>query len=460
LREDRIVSNRYTVAGCARDLRNGKTSSQALVDEALAKSHDPDGEGARVFVSILDEAARAFARASDASRQAGLERSVIDGMPVTVKDLFDVKGETTCAGSMILKKYPRARENSAVVQRLLAAGAVIVGRTNMTEFAYSGLGINPFYGTPRNVWDRKTGRIPGGSSSGAAVSVADGMAVAAIGTDTGGSIRIPAALNGLVGFKPTARRMPGKGVLSLSPSFDTVGPIARSVACCAALDAILSGDDESGMAPMPLRGLRCLLPNTVVLDGMDEHVAKTFWKSISKLSEAGVWIDERPMEAFSRLGEINPKGRLQAAEAWAWARKFILGHAGECDPRVVSRIQRGEDVSAAEYIELLQARAAWISEIERVIEPYDAMIMPTVPLIAPAIEELAASDEAYFKTNAAMLRNPSFINFLDGCALTIPCHGAGEAPVGLTLAGGALCDRRILSIGLAMEALLAPQTVE
>ena len=448
---------RYTVDACLADLREGRTGSQALVDEALARSRDPDGEGARVFVSISDEAARALARASDASRQAGLERSAIDGMPITVKDLLDVKGETTCAGSVILKNYPRAPENSAVVQRLLAAGAVIVGRTNMTEFAYSGLGINPFHGTPRNVWDRKTGRIPGGSSSGAAVSVADGMAVAAIGTDTGGSIRIPAALNGLVGFKPTARRIPARGVLPLSPSFDTVGPIARSVACCAALDAILSADDESAVAPVLLKGLRFVLPSTVVLDGMDGHVSGAFWKSVSKLSEAGAWIDEQAMEPFARLGEINPKGRLQAAEAWAYTRKYILGHGEECDPRVVSRIRRGEDVSAAEYIELQRARAGWIREVERIIRPYDAMLMPTVPLIAPAVEELAASDEAYFKTNAAMLRNPSFINFLDGCALTIPCHRAGEAPVGLTLAGRAMDARRILSMGFALEELLAPR---
>jgi aspartyl-tRNA(Asn)/glutamyl-tRNA(Gln) amidotransferase subunit A len=450
------MPHRKTIASCLEELREAKTWSQALVDEALARSHDPAGEGARVFVSLLDEAARALARASDASRQAGLERSAIEGMPVTVKDLLDVKGETTRAGSPALRDQPRAAENSAVVRRLLAAGAVIVGRTTMTEFAYSGLGINPFYGTPRNVWDRKTGRIPGGSSSGAAVSVADGMAVAAVGTDTGGSIRIPAALNGLVGFKPTARRIPAQGVLPLSPSFDTVGPIARSVACCAALDAILSGDGESGVAPLPLKGLRFVLPDTVVLDGMDGQVSDAFWKSVSKLSEAGAWIDEQPMAPFARLGEINPKGRLQAAEAWAWTRKYIQGRAGECDPRVVSRIRRGEEVSAAEYIELLRARAEWICEVERIIRPYDAMIMPTVPVIAPAIEELVASDEAYFKANAAMLRNPSFINFLDGCALTLPCHRADEAPVGLTLAGRAMQDGRILSMGLAVEELLAP----
>ncbi|MDR2452717.1 MAG: amidase [Candidatus Accumulibacter sp.] len=447
----------HTVASCLADLRDGRTRSQALVDEALARSRDPDGEGARVFMNIHETAARESARAYDALRGAGIERSAIDGIPITIKDLFDLKGETTCAGSPALKDQPRAPENSVVVRRLLAAGAVIVGRTTMTEFAYSGLGINPFYGTPRNVWDRKTGRIPGGSSSGAAVSVADGMAVAAIGTDTGGSIRIPAALNGLVGFKPTARRIPAQGVLPLSPSFDTVGPIARSVACCAVLDAVLSGDGESGVAPMPLRGLRFVLPDTVVLDGMDAQVSSVFWKSISRLSEAGVWIDEQPMEPFARLGEINPKGRLQAAEAWAWTRKYIQGRVEECDPRVVSRIRRGEDVSAAEYIELQGARAGWIGEVERIIHPYDAMIMPTVPMVAPAIEELVASDEAYFKTNAAMLRNPSFINFLDGCALSIPCHRAGEAPVGLTLAGRSMDDRRILSMGLAVEELLAPR---
>jgi aspartyl-tRNA(Asn)/glutamyl-tRNA(Gln) amidotransferase subunit A len=446
-----------TLARCSMELRNGKLSSQTLADDAISRIHDRQGEGAKAFIRVYEEAARASARASDDLRRAGLERSAIDGIPLSIKDLFDVKGDTTLAGSVVLKDYPPAQENAVVVQRLMAAGAVIVGRTNMTEFAYSGLGINPHYGTPRNAWDRDTGRIPGGSSSGAAISVADGMAVAAIGSDTGGSIRIPAALNGLVGFKPTARRVSTKGVLSLSPSFDTVGPIARSVACCVALDAILSGDDPEVMVPALLKGLRLAVPTTIVLDGMDATVANAFAQALSKLSQAGMLIDERPMEPFAKLGEINPRGRLQAAEAWAWTRKFILSHVEECDPRAVSRIQRGQDVSAAEYIELLRARAEWIREVERIIRPYDAMIMPTVPVIAPAIEELVALDEAYFKTNAAMLRNPSFINFFDGCALTIPCHQAGEAPVGLMIAGRAMNDRRILSVGLAMEELLAPQ---
>ena len=220
-------------------LEEGSTTSVQLTEQALARATDPAGEGARA-TRLYAESALAQARASDTLRAAGVVRSAVEGLPVSIKDLFDVKGETTMAGSVAREGEPAAEHNAVVVDRLIAAGAVIVGRTNMTEFAYSGLGINPHYGTPLNPWDRATGRIPGGSSSGAAVSVADGMAAAAIGSDTGGSVRIPAALCGLTGFKPSAWRVSMAGVLPLSANLDSIGPIAASVRCCAELDAILS----------------------------------------------------------------------------------------------------------------------------------------------------------------------------------------------------------------------------
>ena len=449
------MSERNTVARCSMDLTSGKTSSQELVGGTISRIRDPHGEGARVFTRVYEEAAKASAQASDNLRRFGLERSAIEGIPISIKDLFDVKGETTLAGSVVLRESPPAQENAAVVQRLIAAGAVVVGRTNMTEFAYSGLGINPHYGTPRNVWDRNSGRIPGGSSSGAAISVTDGMAVGAIGSDTGGSIRIPAALNGLVGFKPTARRVPMKGALPLSTNLDSIGSIAQSVACCAVLDEILSGDKNDALAPARLQGLRLALPTTVVLDSLDSYVAEALSRSISKLSEAGATIVELPVQPFARLSEINGKGGFTAAEGWAWHRKFISNCAEKYDPRVVSRIRRGQEMSAADYIDLLNARTSWINQVKQTTDSYDALIMPTVPMIAPTIEELVGSDDAYFKANGLMLRNPTFINFLDGCALSIPCHQAGEAPVGLMLAGQAMSDWRILSIGLAVEELLA-----
>jgi aspartyl-tRNA(Asn)/glutamyl-tRNA(Gln) amidotransferase subunit A len=440
-----------TIAQQAAALREGRGSSVALTEAALERIHAPAGEGARVFTRVYADSARAAAHASDVLRAAGLSRSGIDGLSISIKDLFDVAGETTMAGSVARQGEPVATEHAAVVKRLLGAGAVIIGRTNMTEFAYSGLGINPHYGTPLNAWDRGTGRIPGGSSAGAAVSVTDGMAVAGIGSDTGGSVRIPAALCGLVGFKPTARRVPTTGALPLSTNLDAIGPIAPTVACCAHLDAILSGQDYSPPAPAMLRGLRLAVPVTVALDGMDAHVAASFQAALTRLSASGVVVHEIPVPAFAGLARINAKGGFIAAEAWAWHRDLIARAADRYDPRVVSRILRGKDMSAADYLDVVHARTRWIAEVEASMAGFDALIMPTVPIVAPAVAELAASDDAYFRVNGLMLRNPTLINFLDGCALSIPCHESGTAPVGLMVAGPALSDRRILSIGLAIE---------
>jgi aspartyl-tRNA(Asn)/glutamyl-tRNA(Gln) amidotransferase subunit A len=441
-----------TIAEQAAALRNGRSSSAELIEQALERISAPAGEGARVFTRVYADAARTAARASDQLRAVGLGRSVIDGLPVSIKDLFDVAGETTLAGSVALQGEPAAASHAVVVKRLLAVGAVLVGRTNMTEFAFSGLGINPHYGTPLNAWDRVTGRIPGGSSSGAAVSVTDGMAVAGIGSDTGGSVRIPAALCGLAGFKPTARRVPTQGALPLSISLDSVGAIAPTVACCAQLDAILSGQDAELPKPAVLRGLRLAVPTTLALDGMDAHVAASFQGALTRLSAAGALVQEMAIPAFARLPAINAKGGVIAAEAWAWHRD-LLARAGEkYDPRVGSRILRGKDLSAADYLDVLQARTGWIAEVEAAMADFDALVMPTVPIVAPPVAELVASDEAYFRANGLVLRNPTLINFLDGCALSLPCHESGTAPVGLMVAGRAMDDRRILAIGLAIEA--------
>ena len=437
-------------------LRAGPTTSADLVDAALARIEAPQGEGARVFTHVYADQARAAARAADKLRAAGLSRSAIDGLPISIKDLFDVAGETTLAGSVVLQGEPAASESAVIVKRLQAAGAVLVGKTNMTEFAYSGLGINPHYGTPKNPWDRATGRIPGGSSAGAAVSVSDAMAVAGIGSDTGGSVRIPAALCGLTGFKPTARRVSTRGALPLSVNLDSIGPIAASVACCAQLDAILAGEECSPLVAARLRGLRLAVPTTVVLDGMDVHVAASFAAVLTRLSAAGAQITEIAVPAFSESQAINAKGGFTAAEAWAWHREVIARSAARYDPRVVSRIARGEAMSAADYIDLLGARARWIKDVEATIAGYDALLLPTVPVVAPVIADLVASDEAYFRANGLILRNPTMINFLDGCALSLPCQAPGNAPVGLMVAGPAMSDQRILAIGLAIEESLRP----
>lgn len=447
------MNSRLTVSGLAARLHRGECSAEEMLQDVLARIADEAGQGSKVFTRVHATTALASAQASDTLRRAGMARSAIEGLPVSVKDLFDIAGETTLAGSVVLKERPAASADAEVVRRLRAAGAVIVGKTNMTEFAYSGLGINPHYGTPLNPWDRQLGRIPGGSSSGAAVSVADGMAIAGIGSDTGGSVRIPAALCGLAGFKPTARRVSTRGVLPLSTHLDSIGPIAPSVACCAALDSVLAGADPAQLAPADLRGLRLVVPTTVVLNDMDAHVAQSFAQALHKLAAAGAAITEMAVPAFARLASINAKGGFTAAEAWAWHREIIATAADRYDPRVVSRMLRGREMGAADFIDLLGARQAWIAEVEAATAGFDAMLMPTVPLVAPSVAELQASEEEYFRVNGLMLRNTTFINFLDGCALSIPCHDSGTAPVGLTIAAPAMHDARVLSIGLAAEAL-------
>ncbi len=442
-----------TLLALQKKLNQGDTTSLQLTQAALARIDAPKGEGSLAFTKVYREKALAAAQASDILRAAGLSRSPVDGLPISIKDLFDVAGETTMAGSVVLKDAAPASANAVIVQRLIDAGAVIVGRTNMTEFAFSGLGLNPHYGTPSSPWDRAAKRIPGGSSSGAGVSVADQMCVAAIGTDTGGSVRIPSAFCGLTGFKPTAHRVPAQGALPLSTSLDSIGPLAASVTCCAVLDAVLSGQAFREPVAPALSHLRFAVPASA-LQGMDEHVGKVFRHTIGTLKNLGAQIEDIAVPEFERLPHINRAGGFTCSEAWAWHQHLLTGHADAYDRRVSSRMMRGKSMSAADYIELLETRRAWIAAVEKRLEPFDALLMPTVPVIAPTIEELEASDDAYFAANGLILRNPTFINFLDGCALSMPCHPAGAAPVGLMVAGAANQDEHILDVGLALEQAL------
>lgn len=443
-----------TITDLQSQLQEAQTSSVELTREALQRIDDPQGEGSKAFTRVYHQQALAAAQASDTLRAAGLARSPIDGLPISVKDLFDVAGDSTQAGSVVLKNSPAAARNATIVQRLSDAGAVIIGKTTMTEFAFSGLGLNPHYGTPASPWDRETRRIPGGSSSGAGVSVADGMAVAAIGTDTGGSVRIPSAICGLSGFKPTARRVDQSGTLPLAFSLDSIGPLAASVECCNILDSILSGETFRPLNPPSLHELRFAIPDTVVFDGADDDVKAAFDAAIRQLRESGATVNSISLPEFSQLAHINRQGGLVCAEAWAWHRNLLDQHQNDYDPRVASRIMRGRDISSADYIDLLQARKHWISAVEQRLAHVDALLMPTIPVVPPRIADLQASDDAYFAANGLILRNPTLINFLDGCALSIPCHQKGQAPVGLMIAGPAMHDRHILNIGHAVQALL------
>jgi aspartyl-tRNA(Asn)/glutamyl-tRNA(Gln) amidotransferase subunit A len=447
-----------TIAQLSQLLAERKIASRQLVEQSLAAIKDPNGEGGRTFLLVHESEALAAADRVDAQWQSGAEMPSLAGIPISIKDLFDEAGVVTLAGSKVMIGTAAAQRDSTVVDRLREAGAIIVGRTNMTEFAYSGVGINPHYGTPKNVFDRASARIPGGSSSGAAISVTDGMAVAAIGTDTGGSVRIPAALNGLVGFKPTARRVPLDGVLPLSFSLDSAGPIAKTVADCVLLDQVLSGESTELLAPVRLSSLRFAVPKTLVQDDLSSAVGNAFSAALTRLSAAGASIIEVPMTEFAQASALNPRGVLSSVEAFWWHRQRIKDAADKYDPRIIARIRPGEAFAAADYIELLHQRARFVGEINAAAAGYDAMLMPTTADTAPTIAEVIKDDKSYFRFNSRMLRNPSIVNLFDGCALSVPCQEAGSAPVGLTIAGTQNSDRRILAIGLAVEEAVAAVT--
>jgi aspartyl-tRNA(Asn)/glutamyl-tRNA(Gln) amidotransferase subunit A len=437
------------------ELASGKETSVSLTRRCMAHAADPAGEGARAFIRQFTESAMCEANGSDLLRKAGIVPSPLAGIPISTKDLFDVAGETTMAGSVVLKDAPPARKDAVVVQRLRAAGAVIVGRTNMTEFALSGLGLNPHYGTPLNCYDRAARRIPGGSSSGAAVSVADGMAVAAIGTDTGGSVRIPSALCGLTGFKPTAARIPLEGAFPLSSSLDSVGPLAATVSCCALLDSIMAG--EAPDIPEPISaGRLCLgVVQHLVLDELDPTVSAAFASALARLSKAGIRLVDLPLEQLEELPAINARGTFLAPESYQVHRKLIAAAEDRYDPRVLARIKRGVAVSAAEYLDLMAFRRDFICRAERATRGFDAVLMPTVAVVAPLLDPLERDDPTYFRMNTLILRNTSTVNFLDGCALSIPCHEPGDLPVGLMVVGGRGRDKHLLAVGLTVEKILS-----
>lgn len=442
----------HTIESARRALDAGTITSRALVEDCLGCAGT--GEGPRVFTRLLADTALAEADAADRRRQAGIDTGPLGGIPISVKDLFDIRGLPTTAGSVVLADAAPAPADAAIVTRLRAAGAVIVGRTNMTEFAFSGLGLNPHYGTPANPFDRATRRIPGGSSSGAAVSVTDGMAIGAIGTDTGGSVRIPSALCGLVGFKPTARRVSLAGALPLSSTLDSIGPLATSVRCCRILDEVMSGDIDDA-APRPVQGLRIGIPTTVAFDGVDASVARAFEAARQHLAAAGAQIVEIAVPEFAEVVGAARVATFPGVEAFAWHRELLARSESGYDPRVAVRIARGGGIIAADYVWLLGRRAEWMRAIRARAEAFDVLAMPTVPAIAPPIAVLEADDDAYHVANLLMLRNPTLINVLDGCALSLPCHAPGEAPVGLMLARFDAADAALLAIGEAVERALA-----
>ena len=439
-----------TLASLADDLEAGRMTSRRLVEACLAQIADPAGEGERTFIHVDRDAALAAADAMDGLRRANAAPSRYAGIPISIKDLFDVRGQVTRAGSRALDDSAPAEQDAPSVARLRAAGFVVIGRTNMVEFAYSGIGTNPHYGTPKSVWQREIGHVPGGSSSGAAISVVDGMAHGALGTDTGGSCRIPAAFNGIVGFKPTQARVPLEGAVPLSFTLDSIGPLARTVDCCAVMDAVLAGEPIKPLDRRPIKGMRLAVPTTIAMDDLEPIVAETFARALKKLEGQGALVEHIEVPEFLDIGPMSVKGGFTAAESYAWHRYLITRKGDVYDPRVSFRILRGEAISAAEYIDLLPARRSLIARATARLASYDALVLPTAAITPPLIDDMK-DDKVFAKANIMSLRNCTLINMIDGCAISLPIHRDGEAPVGLMLAGMAGTDRRIFELAAGME---------
>ncbi|OCP15946.1 MULTISPECIES: amidase [unclassified Ensifer] len=417
------------------------------------RSHDDQV----IFTTVLPERAMREADASAKRIAAGRPLGLLDGIPVAWKDLFAIAGIPTTAGSVVLKDAPVAQADAAVVAALASAGMVSVGRVNMSEFAFSGLGINPHYGTPRNPRAQDVDRLPGGSSSGSGVAVAADLVPVSIGTDTGGSIRIPAAFNGIVGYKATRGRYSMRGVFPLAKSLDSLGPLCRTVQDAVWVDAAMRGLPAPEIQRGSLDCLSIVVPTTVVFDGAEDGVVSSFEAALGRLERVGAHVRRQPFPAFERIFEAMARhGPLVTAEAFALHRERLEGpQAASMDQRVVARARLGRGISLSDYVETLELREALIAEIAANIGPNELIAYPTVAHVAPPTAPLLTDDALFVETNAKTLRNTSIGNFLDWCGVSLPCgHGAAGMPVGLLLSAQPHHDAHLLSMALAAEAVV------
>lgn len=429
-------------------IRGGQHSAadamQACLDVARSSACD------NVFLRTMFEQARGVAE------DPAQHDKPLAGLAVTVKDLFDIEGQVTAAGSRTRANDAPALRDCPAVARLRSAGGAIMARTNMTEFAFSGVGVNPHFGTPANAASRAEALIPGGSSSGAAVSVATGAAFVGLGSDTAGSIRIPAALNGIVGFKNTARLVPTDGAVPLSTTLDTACAMTRSVPDAIVVHEILAARSVT-RSLAPLAAYRLAMVRTLMLDDVDATVATAYQRTLAQLRAAGARVTEIDLPELHELAGLMAQGGFSVAESYALHRAALATVADQMDPRVVARVRRGAAMSAADYIDLGHARRDWIARMQLRLQAFDAVVSPTVPLVAPALASVAPGaqrDEAFFKVNGLLLRNTNVVNMLDGCALSLPCQAGSELPVGLMLWHGAMRDDTVLNIGVQVEQLL------
>ncbi|MDK4716005.1 amidase family protein [Rhizobium sp. CNPSo 4039] len=429
------------------DAASSSLPSSSRLKAILAKVDGSPSDYRDVFTRLYAASAADEAEASDKRRAAGRAPGPLDGRIVSIKDLFDVEGEVTLAGGLPGEGDKPAVEDADVVSVLRKCGTVIVGKTNMTEYAFSGLGLNPHYGTPANSGDPR--RIPGGSSSGAAISVALDLADLAIGSDTGGSVRIPAALNGLVGFKPSQNRISRRGVFPLSFTLDCVGFIAKDLPIIAAAYDVLATDDRSSIAPAET--IRCGVPRGFLFSGMEVHVGHAFAKALHGLQQQGhVVIDVDLDGILAKPFELQSKGTLVGAEA-AYIHAERMGDPSRFDPFVLSRLRKGQALDAATYVGILQQRAALMPRLDAAMTELDILIMPTVPVVAPLFSELEG-EGAMDRANALLLRNPSVFNFFDLPAISLPIEtGDGACAVGCMIVGRRGEDRRLISIAEAFR---------
>ncbi|QPC90796.1 amidase [Mesorhizobium sp. INR15] len=407
----------------------------------------------KVFMKLYAEAARAAADASDARHKAGVTLGPLDGVIVSIKDLFDVADEATTAGSLMRKTATPALVDATIVSRLRQAGAVILGKTNMTEFAFTAIGDNMHYGTPGNAIDAS--RIPGGSSSGAGVSVGEGTSEISIGSDTGGSVRIPASLNGVVGFKPTARRVPLAGAFPLSATLDSIGPLARTVAQCAQADAVMAGEAPAALAPIALSGLRIGIPRGVLFGDTETEVMAAFDRCLGKIGQTGADITDISVDdLLAEMRAATKRGSIAAMEGGeVHADWLATGAPVPVDPHVSGPLSRAEAIPAPVYIRAMRRRAALCLAMDERLASVDVLALPTTPVTAPTIVSMAEDAELRDRTEGLLLRNTQVANQFDLCAISLPMPYM-ILPAGLMLVARHGHDRRLLRIAASVETLL------
>jgi aspartyl-tRNA(Asn)/glutamyl-tRNA(Gln) amidotransferase subunit A len=439
------------------ELQSGRQTAAGLLARARERAQASDA----VFIS-LNPGLESLARAIDRARAAAQPTPPLAGIPIALKDLFDVRNEITLAGSVVLRHHARpAAADAEVVTPLRDAGLLFLGRTNMTEFAFSGIGKNPHYGTPLSVWDRGTGRLPGGSSSGSGVAVGEGIVPAALGSDTAGSCRIPAAFNGVVGVKPSHGRHSLTGIYPLSPTLDAPGPLAVDVDSCFILDCLMSGragpaDALPVLEAVDLAGSRFIVPRARVMEALDDAVGRAFEIAVERLGAAGARIDEVPMPLLDECDELFVERPLVPRQVWQHHREMLARHLDEYDPFVGLRMAAGADIDDDEQRRRETERGRLVTEFADRFAKLgaDALLYPTVACVPPAIAE-TDDDENARRVNLRCLRNTATVNYFDGCAISLPCHADGSAPVGLMLSSVNGEDDKLYRIAAAVEAALA-----